>query len=313
MRKTDPDSTSADKVLRLFLKLLGDGRRHYQKDLSEELNCSLQTVMRLTEVIEGVVGEHLTSGIDKHKRWYQLNATTRSRLGLQFEELRYLSICRDLAEPYLGEDILKRVNDTIFNLSMFMADTPYESKESSRKKLFSFSSKGRIDYKPFYKFIEQISQAIDSKGLCNIRYKASGAGEVKRHLFAPYKLVCMNGALYALGSSVTEDGTEFTHPVSYAVHRIKDLEFDDRTIPGEFNDTDYELGSFGLPWHEPRTFKITFKKGKTADYVRERIWADEQKVTDLENGDLLLEITTRSEPELMAWVRSFGENAALLS
>ena len=34
---------------------------------------------------------------------------------------------------------------------------------------------------------------------------------------------------------------------------------------------------------------------------------------ELENGDLLLEIVTRREPELTAWVRSFGEEAAFVS
>ncbi|MBO4300622.1 MAG: WYL domain-containing protein, partial [Desulfovibrio sp.] len=49
-----------------------------------------------------------------------------------------------------------------------------------------------------------------------------------------------------------------------------------------------------------------------ADYVRERIWAESQKMEDTEDGGVLLEITTRSEPELMAWVRSFGDKAILL-
>ena len=36
------------------------------------------------------------------------------------------------------------------------------------------------------------------------------------------------------------------------------------------------------------------------------------KTEELEDGGVLLELTTRSEPEVMAWVRSFGEEATLL-
>ncbi len=312
MRKTDPDSTSAEKVLRLFISLLRDGRRHYQTDFCEELNCSPQTVMRLTQVIETVVGAQYSTGIDRHKRWYQLNAAKHNRLGLQSDELRYLSVCRDLAEPYLGEDVLKRINDTIFSLSLALSETGGESREAPRRRQIFFTGKGRIDYGPFYKFIDKLSLAIENKKLCRLWYKKGGIEEAKEHLFAPYKLVSMSGALYALGSSVTEDGSAFTHPVTYAVHRIADLACEDTPVPGEFNPADFASGGFGLPWHEPRTFKIVFKSGKCAQYVRERIWADGQKLTDLENGDLLLEITTRSEPELRAWVRSFGEEAAIL-
>ena len=47
--------------------------------------------------------------------------------------------------------------------------------------------------------------------------------------------------------------------------------------------------------------------------MRERIWADEQRLEDLPDGGVLLVITTCSEPELHAWVRSFGDSAELLN
>ena len=70
---------------------------------------------------------------------------------------------------------------------------------------------------------------------------------------------------------------------------------------------------YGLPWHEPRTFVIHFKAGKSADYVRERIWTKNQRLRDLANGDLELELTTTAESELLAWVRSFGSEAQLIA
>lgn len=59
------------------------------------------------------------------------------------------------------------------------------------------------------------------------------------------------------------------------------------------------------------TFRIRFTAGKAAEYVRERIWAEAQKLEETPDGGVLLEITTRSEPELMAWVRSFGPEASV--
>lgn len=109
MLKQD-DASKNNKLLRLFQRLMLDGRRHYQSDLAEWLNCSRQTIIRLVGEIEGVIGTSLESGMDEHRRWYQIRSISRSRLGLDFEELRYLAICRDLAAPYLPEQVRERVD-----------------------------------------------------------------------------------------------------------------------------------------------------------------------------------------------------------
>ena len=118
----------------------------------------------------------------------------------------------------------------------------------------------------------------------------------------------MSGALYIVGAGMTEDFLTIRHPTTLAIHRIVDLTLTERRF--SFDPPEADPDSFGLIWHEPRTFRIRFKPGKAADYVRERIWADEQKMEDTDDGGVLLEVTTRSEPEVMAWVRSFGEEAS---
>ena len=70
-RKMDPDTTPGVKLLRLFRKLMLDGRKHFQTDLAEELQCSPQTVIRLVAEIESVVGASLESGLENRRRWYQ--------------------------------------------------------------------------------------------------------------------------------------------------------------------------------------------------------------------------------------------------
>lgn len=310
MQKFDMDSTSGTKLLRLFQKLMLDGRKHFQTELSEYLTCSKQTVMRLAAEIEGVVGTSLESGLDKHRRWYQLKDSSRSRLGLEFEELRYLSMCRDLAAPYLPEQVMSRVDESIFNLSMRMADQTYAERGKDQKSRFGFFSKGRIDYSSHLEHIESLLRAVEEKFICLVDYKAAGKVKSKEHRFAPHRIVSMNNALYVLGAGVTEDFQTIRHLTSLAVHRIQDVTLTSKRVLFEIPET--ELGMFGLPWHEPRTFRIRFQAGKAADYVRERIWADTQEMRELEDGGLELKITTRSEPEVMAWVRSFGEEAEMV-
>ena len=155
--KKDQDSTPGVKLLRMFRKLMLDGRRHFQVDLADELQCSSQTVIRLE------------SGLESRRRWYQIRTISRSCLGLDFEELRYLSVCRDLARQTLPEQIRNRVDDTIFNLSLLMADQGYADREQVQKRRFSFFSKGKIDYTPHFTNIEKLLQAAEEQRVCLIR------------------------------------------------------------------------------------------------------------------------------------------------
>lgn len=310
-KKFDSDSTSNTKLLKLFRKLMAEGKKHYLSDLAKEFDCSSQTILRLIRVIEAEIGTNLETGKDSTRRWYQIVSISRSRLGLEFEELRYLAICRDLASPYLPEQIKNRVDESLLNFSLLMSDSAYAGRENIQREQFAFFSKGYIDYTKHYNIIEKLLTAIDTKMICIIRYRAAGKDEIKEHRFAPHKFVSMSGTLYCLGATVENNFITMKHYNSFPIHRITDIISTDK--PVKFDIPDVELNMFGLPWHEPRTFKIRFKKGRSSDYVQERIWAKNQKITKRKDGGIDLEITTRSEPELTAWVRSFGEDTSFIN
>ncbi|MDE5832823.1 MAG: WYL domain-containing protein [Desulfovibrio sp.] len=308
--KLDADATTAEKALKLYQKLLLDGRRHYQRDLAEWLNCSPQTIIRLIADIESVAGACLVSGLDKRRRWYQIKSVSRNRLGLDFEELRYLAICRDLAAPYLPEEVKERVEHSLFNFSMLMADQEFAEREKIQKNQFAYCAKGWIDYSPFFGILEKLVEAVDENKVCLVRYKAPG-GQIREHRLAPRRLVAMNNALYVLGAGLTEDFAKVKHLICLAIHRIQAATLTDRTtdfrIPAE------NLDMFGLPWHGPQKFRIKFRAGKASDYVEERHWSIIEKKMRDEDGGLILEMVSRGRPEVEAWVRSFGEHAELVS
>lgn len=304
-QKIDSDATPGIKLLRLFRKLLLDGRRHYQQDLAEELLCSAQTIIRMIGEIESVVGVALHSGYDNRRRWYQyVVANGRRTLGLNFEELRFLSICREMASGILPKPVLERLDASLGHLALHLADPSH----TDLGKQFTFYAKGRIDYTPHAAHIEKLIGAAQEKRVCLVRYKAPGRETAREHRFLPVRIAAMNNALYALGGQVGTQCDVVERPCNLAIHRLHDVIMTDKhlsfSLPKEGN-------SFGLPWHEPCTFTIRFSS-KVAEYVRERIWADEQHMEDISDGELLLTLTTRSKPELDAWVRSFGEDAVIV-
>lgn len=308
--RIDPDATPGVKLLRLFRLLLVDGRKHFQSELSEKLQCSAQTIIRMTNEIETVIGANLETGIENRRRWYRMVSNKPNKLGLEFEELRYLSVCRDFAAPSLPEPIRMRVDDTIFNLSVLMAEQGMSGTADPKEPLFAFYSKGRIDYSKHNEALDALLVAVQEHRICQVEYKASGKEQSKIHRFAPGRLVSMNQAIYALGAILEKDTDNVRFFTHLAVHRMKSVSLLDETFNGDF--PEFHGDTFGLPWHEPKAFHIRFKPGKAADYVRERIWADEQRIEEQDDGGVILHITTRSEPELMSWVRSFGEDAKLM-
>ena len=82
--RIDPDATPGVKLLRLFRLLLVDGRKHFQSELSEKLQCSAQTIIRMTNEIETVIGANLETGIENRRRWYRMVSNKPNKLGLEF-------------------------------------------------------------------------------------------------------------------------------------------------------------------------------------------------------------------------------------
>jgi predicted DNA-binding transcriptional regulator YafY len=305
MPKKQNDATSGEKLLRMFRRLMSSGKKHFQIDLAEYLECSPQTIMRMAYEIEGVIGTSFESGIENNRRWYSINSQKHNNLGLDCEELRYLSICRDLSVGVLPEKVIERIDESIFKLAMAMAEPQKEFKNQ-----LTFFSKGRIDYAPHLKKIDKLVQAIEQKLVCLIHYKSASRTEPKEHRFAPGRIASMNNTLYVIGANLTDDMKEVRYEQCLAVHRIYEVSATDKHFVFELSELTPDI--FGLPWHEPKTFEIRFKAGRAAEYVKERIWSDEQTLTDTDDGGVLLRITTQSEPELMSWVRSFGDEAEIV-
>jgi predicted DNA-binding transcriptional regulator YafY len=289
---------------------MAEGKPHYQSELATFLECSPQTVGRLIQEIESVVGDNLVVGTENRRRYYQLKSYSgRKCLGLDFEELRYLNICHDLAAPHLPIDVSERIQKTIFSLSVLMADPDYCQRENVQGRQIGFKSKGRIDYTEHFGHLEKLIEAARSRNVCLVEYRANARKEAQTYFYAPGKIFSMNDALYVQGYKVSKGLFEKDRPTTFAIHRIFDVTRTDKTF--SFDATVDDDSHFGLKWHEPKRYRIRFKS-EAADYVRERMWSEDQKIEELTDGGIILELSSVSERELMAWVWSFGELARVI-
>ena len=307
-QKMDKDSTATDKVLRLFRLLLSSDKQWYLPELADHLNCSPQTVLRLSESIEREMGESLQTGKDGKYRWYRLVPKSRpGRLALPKEELRLLEICQDLTEPFLLKSSLDVAEQDLQKLALLLSD---EGTVSQLHKKFVFCDKGYIDYQPYTATMEQLSRAISDKVVLDLEFTSLQQKKTIHYLWAPQVISAMNGALYVFGCELKPD-LSVKERRFVAIHRITNLVWRDEHFSLPSTELDYK--KLVLPWDKLRTYVIRFKPGKVAEYVRERTWASCERKRDLDDGGLELEITTNNSADLHNWVQRFAPDSTLVS
>jgi len=302
--------TSGNKLLKLFRKLISDSKKHFLSDLAEELECSAQTIIRMIGEIKDEFGPHLEQGFDKKKRWYRYKTFNANNLGLDIEEVRYLSICRDLADPYLPDDIKDRVDKRILSLSIEIMGEKTSYKDGVGKLLeptYNFFTKGHIDYSNAKFILEQIESSLRNSMIIQIQYYSVHSQKDKEILFRPVRFVCNNSAIYIVGFRICENLKDYENkPISLAIHRIIQIKKTNTQIDINLKESDIE--DFGLPWEkEVYAFQIHFNAGRVTDYIKERTWAKDQIIKENPDGSLELYIKTKSIYEVYAWCRSFGD------
>ena len=314
-KKHDQDATSNDKLLRLLRMIMFAHHKLYLQDLADRLECSPQTVARLMGNIEKEFGERIHSGTDHRRKWYSYVADNRHSLGLDTAELHYLSVCKDLAAPYLSDDVAERLDKIIMDVSINSLGKGADDNKVYSQIIhpdYNFYSKGRIDYEPYVDTISRIEQAVRELQAVKLKYASANSNAVKDIIMVPMSFAVLGGAIYALGEQLKDDFSK-DHVISLAVHRIQGVEDTGRI----FKESDLPFISyrdFGLPWQEtPSEFCIVIKAGTAANYVRERTWAGGQKLEDLPNGDVRLTFKSRSLREIITWCRGFGDKLVSVS
>ncbi len=310
MPRKRSDALPRDKLLTLYQRLTLGGGKHFQTDIARDLGCSPQTVSRLIAVIERHLGKdaEIESGLEGRRRFYRLRSKAQAHaLGFSFEEVHFLAVCRDLAAPHLPHGVAERIDRTLTSLALQLAEG--QGHPAARGPVLGIRPKGFIDYAPHLPTIACLRQAIERRQVCRVIYKATGRGQAQPYRYAPGRILAMSGTLYAQGYRLDEGSLLKERPTTFSLHRIVEV-----TPTGEyfsFDAGDEDARSFGLVWHQPKRMRVRIAP-EAADYVRDRIWSDDQLIEDHPDGSITLSVTTTSERELSTWVRGFGELATII-
>jgi len=310
-KKLDPDATASHKSLLLFSLLLFSGRRHYLTELMERFNCSKPTISRLMEGIERSGAVEVVRGFENRKLWYQIKSLPgRPHISFSREEVEKLTLCRDLLKYLLPEGMESIITGGLGKVAVLMDNVQERGKATAVKA--GRRVQGRIDYTPFQPYVDCLHKAISTQTVCAVTYKTPNK-EARVFEIVPMRLVVDNETWCVEGWRVTEKGApRIRFPMTLAIQRIQEC-VPTRNRLENCPPLPEAGGAFGIPGgtEEPFRARIVFSE-EYSEYIRERVWSEDQTIETLPDGGVELVFTVGSEYYLLSWLLQFGGSAELL-
>lgn len=311
--KYDPHSGPSQKVIGMFSMFLFSGRAHSLTQLSTTFRCSKQTILRMLEQIQRSRWLTIDEWTEGREKFYQARKSTRMpNITLDAEALGKLFLCRDMVWHMLPDSYRREVSRALQGASSLL---PEFSEDPIMPASYTQAKpKGMIDYTGKETLITDLIRAIREHKICDVHYAGPKHARPKTYTVAPYQVVLFHEGLYLrCRPAPLVPESDASKDMILAIHRMRRVALrEERFGPIKMKQDAQQLaGTFGLTQGESFRARVKVSPG-AALYVKERIWSDDQKISRKADGSLILEFSTTSEPETIAWVLSFGGEMELL-
>lgn len=306
-------ASPSEKLIALYSLLLFSRYPLSLTYISEHLQCSKQSVLRLIERIEDSGYGRINREKKGRETVYILSKPRNlPKISINSEGLYQLSLCRNFLMNTLPQQMKMNIDAVIQETSAYLSDEPITEDFLSVGDVYT---KGSVDHTPYQPILDTIVEAIRKHRVCKIVYSPTSNTGEKQYNLAPHRITAFHDNLYVIGRLVTDSGVAEpinNHNNTFILHRFKSAEITHRNTDLVPPITEKSDGAFG--WFNAGDVfeaKIRFKKECDA-YVTSRTWSNQQKVDYLENGDFILTMNVRSRNELVSWVLGFEDCAELL-
>lgn len=285
-------------------------------DLEDALGVSRRAVYRMLDIIEalGFPIYDDKEADERKKRWkfeegylQALPNIAVPDMKLTPEEVVALYFLKGDTTPFAGTEIQAAMN-TAFSKIEATLPTALFRQLDTLKAIFTPTGKYAKDYSGKGDIIEELTQAMLERRVCEVTYHAVSKDDPSTYAIEPLHFFEFNSGLYCFVKVCKYGDIRML-----AVERIQDLSVMDDTFcyPDDFDPAKTLQSTFGIILDERFTVRIRFAP-KVAIYIRERRWAAEQSIEELEDGSIILEMTTSGWSEVKHWVLSYGASAEVL-
>ena len=276
--------------------------------LAENLECHQRTVYRDLNALETAGFPIYTENVNGRNVWHLLESA-RNPMPVPFSMPELMAL-------YFGSNVLKVLKGTVFYdalvsvLKKVKSCIPPESEKYLNRVEKNLQTRPG-PYKNYSKFrnqIESINEAMLSGRVIEIIYYTMSRKKSHQRKVAPYRVWFHDGGFYLIGHCKWRDGIRI-----FAVDRIKKIHLTDEAfeVPEEFDVDSFMRGSFGVYHGQPEKVKVLFS-AEIAEYIKEKIWHQSQKLYDNPDGSVLFEADVACTEDFKAWVMRWGAKAIVL-
>jgi predicted DNA-binding transcriptional regulator YafY len=168
--------------------------------------------------------------------------------------------------------------------------------------LVAFHGSGQTKLKGKGIVLQDLFTAILTRSVCTVRYKS------KSFTVHPYNLLIHHGTIYAIVFVPKHNNW-----IYLALQRVSSIKKSEKQFERDavFSLPEFLRHNFGI-WHEPPEDVTIRFSSVVQQTITERIWHHSQKIEELENGDILLNMRVGISEELIAWILRWGEHAEVV-
>lgn len=270
--------------------------------LIESLQDDFGFVLTEEKLVGG--GKRVSLAPDQRKRLSEIKVP---ELSLDMGEVVALHFLRGHAKLFKGTEVGEGIERAFAKLAVFVPEGLGERLEQVRS-LFVPSVRFAKDYAGKEALIDTLAESILGQHTCVVDYHSFADDETKKFRIDPLRFFERDGGLYLFVRM-----TRFGDIRVLAVERIDRIETTDATFgyPTDFDPETLLERAFGMFYDDPLEVKIWFSADQ-ARYIRERQWAQEQKITKRKDGSIVLWMKTSGWYDVKKWVLSFGAEARVL-
>lgn len=312
-RKT-PDRSYGEKLVRLFAKLMFTGQKHSLTDLAASLGCSKQTVLRLVDDITLAWEIPLRDELRDGRKWFWVEREGQGlpepAALLSEAEHRTLQMCRAFTEHLLGRETFDEIERAIEKSGHHL---PAGVEDAGA--VFGVVRSGVIDYTRHEDLLRTLLQGMESRRVCEVRYRGLGAPAAKTFHIKPLKVFAHRETVYVHARRARSPGKPYKAPAYDPLLALQRFEAVSLTGTPFRRPRGYDFEKvmnrgFGV-WLQKR-FRVELElEGWAAAWARERTWSPDQEIADLRDGRIRLSFWSTSEPEVLSLVLGFGGCARL--
>ncbi|WP_459195794.1 helix-turn-helix transcriptional regulator [Wukongibacter baidiensis] len=155
--------------------------------------------------------------------------------------------------------------------------------------------------------IFEIQKAIYHRMKIKLEYFSIRRRGTSERIVHPYMIYNYEGFLYM--AAYCENNNEFR---DFKLIRINDLQvLDEDFVQMEFDSNKFMEGVFGIFKGDQISIELKIKYPFSI-YVKESVFIENQRIEELEDGDIIFKAVMKGKPEIMSWIKSMGANVEVL-